>query len=99
MKRYTNHDQNATNLVNKASITEPSKGFSGPAPEAQGSVRIGTLKNTHIITNEWTAQHDRFLDICFKEWEQFLQDYYLLRLDRKLPPAFTPSQPIEFRKP
>jgi hypothetical protein len=99
MKEYPKNYENTTTDVNSTTFVDVSKDKAEPADEVAGFSRTGTLKNTHIIANDSVLLHDRFLDICFREWELFLQDYYLNRLERSKTPPFTPTDYLNFREP
>lgn len=56
-----------------------------------GGLSFGTLTNTQILTSAWQESHDRFLDRCFKEWEEWLQQYELTKLTRPEKNPYTPT--------
>lgn len=64
-----------------------------PLPTAKrataGGLSIGTLTNTQIITSRSNEAHDRTLDIYYKEWSQWLDDYRLRQLTKPQQPPFT----------
>jgi len=95
MKEYNKHSKKSSQVFCDTDFVEPSK-IKGPSAESAGSFIIGTLTNTHVLTTKSVEEHERFLSICFKEWEEWLQNYYSNRLNA---PYIEPYTPTDFREP
>jgi len=95
MKQYTKHYDFTISDVNKhRDLLLPIEFKTAKRAPAGGFVspRTGTLTNTHIVTDVWTAEHDRMLCILYKEWSRWITSYELDKLSRKLPEPYTPTE-------
>jgi hypothetical protein len=92
MKQYTKHYENSTNGVNtpvERTSAGPRGGEKAVRSVSSHGLSHGGLLNTHVLTNRDKELRDDFLENCYKEWEQWLQDYRLRQLQRTPPQPFT----------
>jgi hypothetical protein len=95
MKQYTKHYEYATNVVNNTTQPTHTPVLGGSSAKARSPVsRVGLL-DTHVLQSPLLEQHDRFLEITFKEWEQWLNDYHFRQFQRKQSPPHTPTDFVD----
>lgn len=75
MKRYPQNKNITTPSVNN----DAKRGLSSGDFSFSGSILYADLTQPHVLTTLATEQRDRFLDICFNEWENWLNDYEFRR--------------------
>jgi len=92
MKDYHQQEENATTNVNnttncvlgKDQIVEKGSGALAPNP-----FPLVGLLDTHVLQSPLLEKHDDFVEVSFREWEKWLNDYTFRRLQRNSLPPFT----------
>lgn len=91
MKQYTKPLLNTTPSTHNNEIVSRNGMEEAAKRTARGGFLLGTLTDTQILTNELYEFHDRFLDQCYKEWEQWLNNYEFRQAQRDFYKPYTPT--------
>lgn len=89
MKEYTNNQEDTRSDVNTTTKTLSSTTPGGLSTNVLARFsRVGLL-DPHVLQSDLNELHSDFLDICFKEWEEWLNEYHLRSFQRKQSAPYT----------